>query len=631
MGPLCIADNEHSVVLQPSRPSSLLATLLIHSGTVVSVDYLLHTVWDTEPPTTARAALQSCVLRLRRLFAKYGIAYDTIESVPGGYRMRLEASTLDLIHFRELVALAGSAADAEAEARALRQALSLWQGPVLANVSSQVLHRDEVPRLTEERLRALERLCDIELAQGRCGQVLTEVWDAARRHPERERFSEQLMEALYRTGRQTEALLVFDTVMERLREDFGIDPGAPLQRLRLSILRGEDLGRAVGAARTTAALPTSPPGTPIPAALPPAPADTSAQAPAQALVAAPNPPQVQHPSSAVLFGSAYSSARSSEAAPVAEGPPPAESAAVPPVPCFAGRETQLDSLERTLTGTPHGSLIVVSGAPGIGKTALALQAAHRVHQTFPGGCSVVTMTDEDGSPRDSGELERELALGRTGDGRRLLILDDAVNAEQVRRLLLPPSQGATIVTSRRRLSGLAASHGSEVQRLDVLSEAEAEELLIKLLGPTRVTREPGAARSLARVCGYFPLSLRIAAARLTTRPRLMIGDCTKWLSADLVPRLHLTDEPHVSVLHVFRSALQRLDPELRNAFIDLAAAPRSTSAGSVLSAPEEVLDQLDEAGFIEEGPPEPYRIHSLFQVYARHSTSVPALPAMPPA
>ncbi|MFF8096894.1 BTAD domain-containing putative transcriptional regulator [Streptomyces sp. NPDC016675] len=241
MGPLCIADGEHAVVLQPSKPTSLLATLLIHSGRVISADYLLHKVWDTEPPATARAALQSCVLRLRRLFAKCRIAHDTIESVPGGYRMRMDARTLDLTRFRELVRSAELATDHATETRLLRQALSLWQGPPLSNVSSQTLHRDEVPRLTEERLSALERLCDIELEQDRCRHALTEVWEAACQHPERERFSEQLIEALYRTGRQTEALVEFEAVRERLKEQFGVDPGAPLQRLHLAILRGENV------------------------------------------------------------------------------------------------------------------------------------------------------------------------------------------------------------------------------------------------------------------------------------------------------------------------------------------------------------------------------------------------------
>ncbi|TWD17663.1 DNA-binding SARP family transcriptional activator [Streptomyces sp. T12] len=594
LGPLCIADGEHAVVLQPSKPTNLLATLLIHSGRVVSANYLLHTVWDTEPPATARAALQSCVLRLRRLFAKYGIAHDTIESVPGGYRMRADPSTLDLANFRALVGSAEVATDHATEARLLRQALSLWQGPPLPNVTSQTLHRDEVPRLTEERLGALERLCDIELDRGRCRQALTEVWEAARRHPERERFSEQLIEALYRTGRQTEALVEFETVRERLKEDLGVDPGAALQRLHLAILRGENLARPGSVDRRTASLQP-------PAPLVPELGSGDHTPPAQ--VGAVNAP-VEVPADSCM----------AETSATAKAPPPA----LGPVPCFAGRVSQLDVLREMLSaGDPQGNLVVISGAPGIGKTAFALQAAHLTQHAFPGGHSLVRMNHRDGRPLCLSEMHAQHPPGRNGNGRRLLILDDAVSAEQIRPLLLPDSEGTTMVTSRCRLSGLAATHGSLVLRLDVLTEEEAEQLLVNVLGAERVGNEPDAVRALARLCGFFPMSLRIAAARLTTRPHLSIADCVRWLSEDLLPRLHLPDEPHVSVLRMLDSALLRLSPQLREAFVLLAAGAPDGLVRSVPSAAEGIVDQLGEAGFIEDGPPTPCRIHPLFKLYAR--------------
>lgn len=110
LGPLSIAHGPETVVLKPSKPTSLLAALLLNPGTVVSTTYLLRAVWDEEPPATARAALQTCVLRLRRLFAKYGISATTIEAVPGGYRMHNDTETLDLVLFRALTARAGTAA-----------------------------------------------------------------------------------------------------------------------------------------------------------------------------------------------------------------------------------------------------------------------------------------------------------------------------------------------------------------------------------------------------------------------------------------------------------------------------------------------------------------------------------------
>ncbi|MEV7992046.1 BTAD domain-containing putative transcriptional regulator [Streptomyces sp. NPDC086077] len=635
LGLLSIADGEHAAVLQPSKPTSLLAALLIHSGAAVSTEYLVRAVWDTEPPATARAALQSCVLRLRRIFAKYGIANDAIEAVPGGYRMRMDHETLDLVRFRALVRSADSVGDAETESYVLREALALWHGPVLANVSSHMLHRDEAPRLTEERLRALERLCDIELARGRCREVLSEVWDAARRHPERERFSEQLIEALYRTGRQTEALAEIRAVKERLKEEFGIDPGAPLQRLELAILRGEELGippartvPAIGARATSkAALPSG--GTGAPGATSP---DAPLPVPAAAAVQRPAPP-AQAPASPP--------APSGHTAPPSVPSATSPTATVAPVPCFTGRTAQLAAMRRALTADGPGTgPVVISGAPGIGKTALALQAAHLAQEAFPGGCFTLGMTRPDGSPLDTAEARAQLPTN--GAGRRLLILDDAVSAEQIRPLLPSPGEGVAVVTSRRGLAGLIATHGGVVHRLDTLAPEESHQLLIATLGPERVAEEPEAARELARICGHFPLSLRIAAARLLTRPGLGIGDCSSWLAADLPARLSLADEPLMSVPLVFEAALLRLSPELREAFLLLAterrvagtadpATPQDVpdvshvpGVSDVVDVSDEVLERLADAGFVEEGPPKPYRIHELLKIYARQLGTTPS-------
>ncbi|MER5874210.1 AfsR/SARP family transcriptional regulator, partial [Streptomyces sp. NPDC002044] len=242
LGPLSIAHGPETAVLKPSKPTSLLAALLLHPDAVVSTSYLVRAVWDEEPPATARAALQTCVLRLRRLFAEYGISATTIESVPGGYRMHNTTETLDLVLFRSLAFEAASAREPGEELYRLREALSLWNGQPLANVASRMLQSHAVAALEQERLRVLERVCDLELAAGNCHQVLVDLYESARRHPVRERFTEQFIEALYRTGRQTEALSEYRTVRDRLRDELGIDPGPGLRRLELAILRAEELG-----------------------------------------------------------------------------------------------------------------------------------------------------------------------------------------------------------------------------------------------------------------------------------------------------------------------------------------------------------------------------------------------------
>lgn len=236
---LAVTDGSESAVLQPSRPAALLAALLLNANSVVSADFLQRVIWGEETPAQAKSALHSCVLRLRRLFGKYGIAGNTIEAVPGGYRLTADAATLDLVQFRELLDQAYATQEADAELRLLRAALALWQPPLLANVPSDLLHRDEVPRLHEEWLRAIERVFDLELACGRHREAVAEIWPTARAHPLHERFTEQLMEALYRVGRRAEALAEYRRVKAHLAQQLGVDPGPPLQRLELSILRGE--------------------------------------------------------------------------------------------------------------------------------------------------------------------------------------------------------------------------------------------------------------------------------------------------------------------------------------------------------------------------------------------------------
>ncbi|WP_327070682.1 AfsR/SARP family transcriptional regulator [Kitasatospora sp. NBC_01302] len=253
LGLLAIADRRETAVLQPSKPATLLAALLVRPNAVVSVEWLQRAIWGEETPATAKAALHSCVLRLRRLFAKYGIAGHAIEALPGGYRMAVDTGTLDLLEFRELLRRADQAADQKAELGLLREALALWQLPVLGNVPSDALHREEVPRLTEEWLRTAERAYDIELALGRCREVLAELWSAARSHPVHERFWEQLIEALYRTGRRADALAEYRRVRDHLLEELGVDPGPALRRLELSILRGESVTTTTTAATTATA------------------------------------------------------------------------------------------------------------------------------------------------------------------------------------------------------------------------------------------------------------------------------------------------------------------------------------------------------------------------------------------
>ncbi|MFI7276938.1 BTAD domain-containing putative transcriptional regulator [Streptomyces sp. NPDC049879] len=576
LGPLSITDGTDTVVLQPSKPTNLLAALLLRSGTIVSAGYLQRMVWGDEQPVTARASLQTCVLRLRRLFARHAVLGTPIEAVPGGYRISADARSLDLVDFRERArTAAATGAGPEAELAVLRGALGLWQGSLLANVRSELMHRDEVPRLLEERLRVVERVCDLYLALGHCGQALVELWGITRAHPGHGRFREQLIEALYRTGRQTEALAEYRRFKGFLLESLGVDPSPGLQKLELAILRGDDLG---------------PEARPVIAALP----------------AAPEPEP--------------------EAAPVSEGPPP--------VPWFTGREAEVAALAQRLGGAADVSAgpvtELVCGAPGIGKTALAQQVAHLLRDRFPGGRLLLRMTDADGVPRPPAETAAEAAallpaFGREGSPRALLVLDDVTDAEQARPLLPATGGDAVVVTSRLGLAGLVATHGGRVQRLDAFTPRESADLLGAVLGAERVAAGAGETAALAAACGHHPLALVIAAARLLTRPALGLADGVRWIAADPLSRLALNDDPRMSVPRVLRGALDRLDPALADAFLAVGGLPSArfgpADAARLLGLPEAEADRLMErlvdAGLLEDGPPGPYRVHGLLRLYAR--------------
>uniref|UniRef100_A0AAU2K3X5 Winged helix-turn-helix domain-containing protein n=1 Tax=Streptomyces sp. NBC_00049 TaxID=2903617 RepID=A0AAU2K3X5_9ACTN len=603
LGPLSIAHGPETVVLKPSKPTSLLAALLLHPGTVVSTAYLLRAVWDGEPPATARAALQTCVLRLRRLFAKYGISATTIEAVPGGYRMHNDTETLDLVLFRTLTARAGSEAGPGEELYRLRGALSLWHGQPLANVASRLLQEDAVPALEQERLRVLERVCDLELAAGNCHQVLVDLYESARRHPVRERFTEQLIEALYRTGRQAEALAEYRTVRDRLRDELGIDPGAGLRRLELAILRAEDLAPAPPrSARQQPAL--SPPASsrPVPPRSVPSRSAPSRSAQAVTGSAVPGLSDAEADADVDAYG----------AAPARLSRPAREAL---PVPGFAGRENDRTAMAARLTAADGPRLVVVSGAPGIGKSALARQTAHEVQDAFPGGVFTIPLSRPDGTAVPVEEVARLLPEPGIVTGRRLLVLDGAAGAWQVLPLLPAAGDASVVVSSRRGLAAVVATHGGSVHRLDVLRPAEAYGLLAGLVGAERIAAEPAAARELATVCGHFPLALRIAAGRLLTRPGLSVAHCAAWLAEDPPARLALAEDARLSVPEVLGQALDTLDPELREAFLRLGA--RAEEDGPTPQESEAVLEQLVDTGLLEDGPPGRYRVHDFLRIYAR--------------
>jgi DNA-binding SARP family transcriptional activator len=233
LGPLELSRDGEPQPLTGQKQRAVLAILLLRAGEVVSTDFLLDALWGEQPPRTATTSLQNFVSQLRKL-----VGADVLVTKPPGYVLRVAPEQVDFERFRRLVEAAGPTEPDERGAL-LRQALSLWRGAPLADLSFEAFAQPEIARLEELRLGALEQRVDADLDAGRHRDLVSELERLVTAHPLRERFRAQLMLALYRAGRQAEALHVYQDARRALIEELGIEPGPALQQLHASILRQE--------------------------------------------------------------------------------------------------------------------------------------------------------------------------------------------------------------------------------------------------------------------------------------------------------------------------------------------------------------------------------------------------------
>jgi DNA-binding SARP family transcriptional activator len=233
LGPLEVIDEGRVVAVSGAKQRALLAVLLLHANEVVSSDRLIDQLWGNEPPPSGVTALQVRVSQLRKAL---GAAAARLETRPPGYLLRLEADEFDLERFSRLVEEAGGAEPSVAAGR-LREALGLWRGPALADLAYESFAQAAIGRLEELRLAALGRRIDADLALGRHTDLVGELEVLVAEQPLHERFRGQLMLALYRSGRQAEALDVYQATRRTLVAELGIEPSPALQTLEKAILR----------------------------------------------------------------------------------------------------------------------------------------------------------------------------------------------------------------------------------------------------------------------------------------------------------------------------------------------------------------------------------------------------------
>ncbi|WP_331733180.1 BTAD domain-containing putative transcriptional regulator [Streptomyces sp. NBC_01276] len=595
----------------------VLATLLVRADEIVSVGSLIDELWGEDPPRTATTTLQVYISQLRKLLhaADPDAGREALVTRPPGYLMRLDPDRLDLSAFEDLHARGRAAMarhDAPAAADLQRRALALWRGPLLSDTPHGPLLDSTAIRLGELRTAALEQRIRADLQLGRHHDLVGELQALATELPMREEFHAHLMVALYRSGRQADALEAFARLRRTLVDELAIEPGPPLQQLHGRILAGD-----TALLRPSAAAP-SPPGGPRPTVT-------------ATVTAGGN-----------TGGNAVSAAPPSAVEPEPDLPPAGVPASeLPPSdPLFTGRGEELAALETLLRDVPAGGCVTLTGPAGTGKTALALAAAHRADGLFPDGRVFLALRDAAGEPLApaaaltlllrrcgvTGPLPDELdGLRRTLDrltlGRRMLfVLDDAAGGDRTAPLL-PATPGSTALLTARRPPAVPVSR---VHLLDVLAPAQARRLLLAASGRDGEDDGPeGACAAVVEACGRLPSAVRALAGRLAARPHWTVASLAARLADEHAPLAELRSaQPGLDA--ALRGAYDEAGEPLRRAFRLLALLPAgpfpATDAAALLGLAEPdaeaVLEGLVEARLLRAEPRGAYRLHVLWRLLA---------------
>ena len=555
----------------------LLAAFALEANRTVPFERLIDRLWGEQAPPAARKTVHVYAMRLRKVLGDG----SCLRTDTNGYALVVEPERVDVSTFDALLERAGEAGargDVAAESKLLGEALALWRGPALHDVASDSLHQTVVPRLTEKRLRAVERRLEIGLDLGRHAELVAELTGLTQEHPTREGLWLLLMRALSRSGRQAEALAAYRTLDGYLRDELGIEPGEAIRRVHQEILAGE-----------RADVPSAP--------VAPAPV-------------APAPCQL----------------------------PPGSGA-------FVGRDDYVDEVTAALLDA-SGPAVILSGPPGVGKTALAVHVARRLRDRFPDGQLYADLrgyaVEEPLSPvvvlaqflRALGVPDSQVPLDRDdqvslyrsllADRRVVIVLDNAAGPEQVRPLLPGHAGCAALVTSRDDLRGLVALDGVHHVGLPPFDQAEARAVLAAVLDGTRLDAEPEAVADLAEKCGRLPLALRIAATNLRADPHASIAGHVAALRRRGLDQLQVRGDARAAVRATFDLSYARLAQPSARMFHLLSAVPGPDFAvpaavaltGSDRFDAEQALDELVAANLLVSSAAGRYQFHDLLREYA---------------
>jgi DNA-binding SARP family transcriptional activator/tetratricopeptide (TPR) repeat protein len=645
LGPLEVQVDGAWRGISAAKWRTVLAVLLVNSGQLVSTDELIGEVWPEAAPATAVNLVSVYVHRLRRQLPDGSRRLITRSP---GYQLLAAPDDIDVAQFDRMMRdgrAALAAREPERAAGLLKAAEALWHGTrAFADVPPSPLITAEAGRLEDCRVEALELRIQADLGCGRHAQVVPELRRLLADHPLREGMWALLMRALQRSGRQAEALEVYAHARQQIAEELGVDPSAELRQLYEHILRAD-------AGADPAFLPTAPAAdSPFADASPsplitPAPAGQDGGPGREGQPPGPSGPSRPSGPPGMPAAAPAVPSRPAGAAPLVAQLPA-------DIPDFTGREVQLQTLQDLLGGPAPGSpgaviVAAVIGAGGLGKTTLAVHAAHLLRSVFPDGQLYANLVGANAHPVSSGDVlarflrdlgvdparipveeeERAALFRSTLVGQRVLIvLDDARDAAQVRPLLPGSASCAVLVTTRNRMPDLA---GSRYVDLDVLSADEAWELFAGIVGTERAAAEPAATAEVLAACAGLPLAIRIAGARLAARGGWTVANLARRLSdqrrrldelraGDLAVRACFA----VSFTSLPRRPAGRVDPA--HAFRLLGLWPGRfialPAAAALLGEPEEetadALEELVDAQLLQCFAPDRYRFHDLLRTYA---------------
>ncbi|WP_051740687.1 AfsR/SARP family transcriptional regulator [Streptomyces xylophagus] len=590
LGPVELSAGGRTVEVGPPQRRTVMAALAVDVGRPVAVDVVIERVWGPRAPDGARGAVHAHVARIRRVCEQgaetAGEGLGVVRR-SGGYLLEARPDQVDVYRFRQLVDQTRTAGPADPErARLLREALDLWRGEPLSGLNGEwaARMREAWRRQHQDAAVGWARA---ELRHGEPASLIGPLTGLLGEYPLAEPLAEALMRALHDTGRSAEALDCYATMRKRLAEELGTDTGAALRQLHQSILRGHRSASAPRPERTAVVRQT--------------------ERPAQLPMA---------------------------------------------VRGFTGRDGELARLAAILASAEGESAAVVisavSGMAGVGKTALAVHWARRVERAFPDGQLYVNLRgfDPQGSVMPPTEavrgfldalgvrpervppgLEAQVGLYRSllAGRRMLVVLDNARDEEQVRPLL-PGAVGCmALVTSRNRLTGLAATEGAHLLAVDPLTPDAARGVLAERLGAGRVAAEPEAVADVVTWCAGLPLALAVVSARAAAHPRQPLRTLAEQLR-EAGGRLDALDggEEASQVRAVFSWSYSTLSRPAARLFRLLALHPgpdvdqRAAAALAGLE-PERVralLAELTGGHLLVEHAPGRYAFHDLLKVYA---------------